>query len=85
MLGARSEVKGSASYVALERVVGTLEGKAGSFVLQHVGSMARGAMSLSVTVVPDTATGALVGLEGTMTIDIVEGQHHYAFEYALPR
>jgi hypothetical protein len=83
MIAARTEVAGSAGYVAIERVNATLEGKAGTFVLQHSGTMNRGAPSLAVTVVPDSATGELVGLRGQMAIDIVEGKHFYTFEYAL--
>ncbi|TKD11847.1 DUF3224 domain-containing protein [Polyangium fumosum] len=84
MISAVSGVKGSAGYVAIERVEGALEGRAGSFVLQHSGTMDRGAASLSVTVVPDTATGALTGLRGRMQIDIVGGEHRYTFDYDLP-
>jgi hypothetical protein len=83
MLSAGGSVKGSAGYVAIERVTGSLHGRAGSFILQHSGSMNRGAASLTVTVVPDTGTGDLAGLAGAMTIDIVDGKHFYAFEYAL--
>jgi len=83
MLSAMSAVKGSAGYVAIERVTGSLGGKAGSFVLQHSGWMTRGEMSLAVTVVPDSATGELVGLSGKLTIDIVEGKHLYSFDYTL--
>jgi hypothetical protein len=83
MLSAGGPVKGSAGYVALERVVGRLHGRDGSFILQHSGTMNRGQAQLTVTVVPDTGTGELVGLSGTMTIDIVEGKHFYAFAYAL--
>jgi len=85
MLSAGSSVvKGSAGYVAIERVEGELDGRAGSFVLQHSGTMDRGVASLSVTVVPDTATGALVGLRGRMTIEIANGDHRYTFDYDLP-
>lgn len=83
MLSARSPVQGSAGYVAIERVEGTLHGRAGSFVLQHSGTMNRGKPELSVTVVPDTATGELVGLTGELRIDIVDGRHLYSFEYAF--
>ncbi len=83
MLGAMTDVEGSAAYVALERVVGVLEGRRGSFVLQHSATMERGKPSLSLTVVPDSATGELVGLRGSMTIDIVDDVHHYGFEYSL--
>ncbi len=84
MLTAGTEVKGSAGYVAMERVTGTLHGRTGSFVLQHCGIMNRGVPQLSVTVVPDSGTGQLVGLAGKMAIDIREGKHFYDFEYTLP-
>lgn len=84
MLSAVSAVKGSAGYVAIERVTGSLAGKTGTFVLQHLGAMTRGESTLwSVTVVPDSATGELLGLSGKMTIDIVEGKHLYTLEYTL--
>lgn len=83
MLSAGTSVKGSAGYVAIERVTGTLDGKQGSFVLQHTGTMDRGVPQLSVTVVPDSGTDALAGLTGTMTIDIDSGQHAYSFTYTL--
>jgi uncharacterized protein DUF3224 len=83
MLSAMSDVKGSAGYVAMERVSGTLHGRTGTFVLQHTGTMTRGAPQLSVTVVPDSGTNQLVGIAGTMTIKIVEGKHFYEFEYKL--
>ena len=84
MLSAMTEIKGSAGYVAIERVEGSLKGKKGSFVLQHTGTMARGSPSLSVTVVPDSGTGELVGLAGDFTIIIVGGKHSYEFKYTLP-
>lgn len=83
MLSAGTSVKGSAGYVAIERVKGTLHGRAGTFVLQHSGTMNRGTPQLSVTVVPDSGTGQLVGLAGKMTINIAEGKHSYEFEYTL--
>jgi hypothetical protein len=83
MLAIRTDVQGSAGYVAMERVSGTLAGRTGTFALQHSGIMDRGAPSLTVTVVPDSATGDLAGLRGQMTIDIRDGAHHYAFEYEL--
>lgn len=83
MLNALTEIKGSAGYVALERVVGAVHGRSGTFVLQHSGIMNRGAGELRVTVVPDSGTGALRHIAGEMKIDIVEGRHHYAFEYSL--
>src|SRR5580658_6921664 len=84
MLAAMSDVKGSAGYVAMERVTGTLHGKSGSFVLQHNGIMTRGEPQLSVTVVPDSGTGELTGLAGALTIRIAEKQHYYEFDYTLP-
>jgi hypothetical protein len=83
MLSAGTAVKGSAGYVAMEHVSGTLHGKSGTFVLQHSGTMARGTPQLSVTVVPDSGTGQLAGLAGTMTINIAGGKHSYEFEYTL--
>ncbi|MBC7988731.1 MAG: DUF3224 domain-containing protein [Luteimonas sp.] len=83
MLMVGTEVPGSAAYVAIERIAGTLDGRGGSFHLQHNGTMARGAASLSVTVVPDSGTGALAGLSGHMAIDIVDGKHFYTFDYVL--
>jgi hypothetical protein len=84
MLAAGTEVKGSAGYVALERVTGTLAGRQGSFALQHSGTMDRGTPSLSITVVPDSGTGALAGLTGRMTLDLAGGKHAYTLEYTLP-
>ena len=83
MLTAMSSVKGSAGYVAIERVTGKLHGRSGSFALQHSGTMNRNAPTLIITVVPDSGTGELVGLSGTMVIDIADGKHSYVFEYAI--
>jgi hypothetical protein len=77
-------VKGSGGYVAMERVTGTLKGRAGSFVLQHSGTMTRGTPQLGVTVVPDSGTGQLEGITGTLAIKIDEGKHSYEFDYTLP-
>lgn len=84
MLAAMTDVKGSAGYVAMERVSGTLKGRAGTFVLQHSGTMTRGAQQLIITVVPDSGTGQLAGLTGKMAIIIADGKHSYEFEYTLP-
>jgi len=84
MLSAGTEVAGSAGYVAMERVSGTLHVRAGTFALQHSGTMTRGEPQLSVTVVPDSGTGELVGIVGKMAIKIVEKKHFYEFEYTLP-
>ena len=83
MLTAMTDVKGSAGYVAIERVSGTLRGRAGSFVLQHTGTMTRGTPGLTITVVPDSGTGELTGLSGRMTIIITDGKHSYELEYAV--
>jgi hypothetical protein len=87
MLAAMTEIKGSAGYVAIERVTGTLRTpggvRSGSFALQHSGTMNRGAAQLSVTVVPDSGTGQLAGLAGKMTIIVADGKHSYDFEYTL--
>ena len=83
MLAFRSGVEGSAGYVALEQVEGTLAGRAGGFVLQHSGTMERGAQSLSITVVPDSGAGELAGLAGRMKIDFAGGGHSYEFDYTL--
>jgi hypothetical protein len=77
-------VKGSGGYVAMERVTGTLKGRTGGFVLQHSGTMTRGTPQLSVTVVPDSGTGQLEGITGTLTIKIDAGKHSYEFDYTLP-
>ena len=83
MLSAGTAVKGSAGYVAIERVVGQLAGRTGTFVLQHSGAMARGQATLNVSVVPDSGTGDLVGLAGRMTIEIVDGKHFYELDYGF--
>ena len=83
MLAAQGAVKGSAGYVAMERVQGTLSGRTGTFALQHTGTMNRGVPGLSVTVVPDSGTEELTGLSGKMTINIADGKHFYEFEYTL--
>jgi hypothetical protein len=83
MLAVQGEIKGSAGYVAIERVVGALSGRTGTFVLQHAGTMNRGVPEQSVTVVPDSGTGDLSGLIGKMTIKIADGKHSYEFDYKL--
>lgn len=85
MLTAMTDVKGSAGYVAIERITGTLHGHSGSFVLQHSGTLTKGAAQQSITVVPDSGTGQLAGLTGKMTITIADGKHSYDFEYTLPK
>lgn len=84
MLAIRTETTNSAGYVAIERVTGLLHGRKGSFVLQHSSTMNRGAPSQRVSVVPDSGSGELAGLVGTMTIVVAEGgAHSYLFDYTL--
>ena len=83
MLAVRTEIQDSAGYVAMERVIGTLHGRSGTFALQHSGTMTRGAPHLSVTVVPDSGTGELTGIAGTMTITIEGGKHSYDLDYTI--
>jgi hypothetical protein len=83
MLAVQGEIKGSAGYVAIERVTGTLSGRTGTFALQHTGTMNRGVPEQSVTVVPDSGTGDLSGLSGKMTIKIADGKHSYEFDYTI--
>jgi hypothetical protein len=83
MLAFMTGVKGSGGYVAIERVEGALGGRAGSFVLQHSGTMNRGTPAQSVTVVPDSGTEDLIGISGSMTIIIEAGKHSYEFLYSI--
>lgn len=84
MLSAMTATQGSAGYVAIERVSGTLGGRSGNFVLQHNATMTRGAPELDIIVVPDSGTHALLGLTGKMRIIIADGRHSYEFDYTLP-
>ena len=84
MLTALTGVEGSAGYVAIERVTGTLNGRKGSFVFQHAGIMSRGYQQLSISVVPDSGTEQLTGISGVFSLTIVDGKHVYAFDYSLP-
>lgn len=83
MLSAMTSVKGSAGYVAIEQVTGTLSGRRGSFVLQHFGTMDKDKDRLILEVLPDSGTNQLVGLTGNMAIIIEDTQHYYEFEYLL--
>jgi hypothetical protein len=83
MLTGMSEVKGSAGYVAIEKVSGKLDGREGTFILQHNATMNRGTPQLTIVVIPDSGTGELAGLSGTMNINIADGKHSYDFEYTL--
>lgn len=84
MLTVGTDVEGSGGYVAIERVNGKLNGKTGSFVLQHLGTMTKTGFSMKVTVLPDSGTGQLAGITGNLTVTIENGKHFYAFEYSLP-
>ena len=84
MLTAATSVKSSGAYVAIERVTGSLHGRTGSFVLQHVGTMTRGVPQLSISVVPDSGTGQLAGLTGKFLVIIADGKHSNEFDYSLP-
>jgi hypothetical protein len=82
MMGMMNQELGSGAYVALERITGTLEGRKGSFSMQHSSSMNRSKPTQAIRVVPDSGTGELLGLKGEMTIDILEGgKHFYNFTY----
>jgi Protein of unknown function (DUF3224) len=84
MLAFRTQVQGSAGYVAMERVTATLAGRQGGFTLQHTGLMTRGMPELRVVVVPDSGSDGLLGLAGTLEITISEGRHAYRLLYSLP-
>jgi hypothetical protein len=85
MMTADVSVEGSGGYVAIEQVTGTLAGRKGSFILLHHGTMRKGGnFNLTVTVVPDSGTGQLVGLTGKMAIIIADGKHSYEFDHTLP-
>ena len=83
MIGAGSPQTGSAGYVAMERVTGTLDGREGSFVFQHNGTMKGGVNSLSIQVVPSSGTGGFANLQGTFDIVIEGGKHSYTFDYEI--
>jgi hypothetical protein len=83
MLASGPGSDGSGAYVALELVTGTLGGRSGTFVLQHTGTLQKNVPTLTVRVVPDSGTGQLAGMSGTMTIVIEGGKHSYDFEYVL--
>jgi len=84
MLSAGTAMRGSAGYVAIDQVTGELDGRRGSFLLQHSGSMNRGVPTLSIMVVPDSGTDELAGITGTLSINIIDGRHFYDFIYSIP-
>ncbi len=83
MLTAMTHIEGSAGYVAIEQVTGNLQGKHGTFVLQHFGIADKGQNSLILQVIPDSGTGDLTNISGEMTIEQKDGRHHYTFTYTL--
>jgi hypothetical protein len=83
MLTAMSGVEGSAVYVAVERFSGTIQGKRGTVALSHRGTMNRGAQELSIEIVPDSGTGELAGIAGSMTIKIENGKHFCQLDYSI--
>ncbi len=83
MLTGMGAVKGSAAYSAIERVTGVLAGRSGSFLLQHTGVMANGGQSLTITIVPDSGTGELTGISGSLNIMIEGKVHSYDLSYQL--
>lgn len=84
MLTAGTAVKGSGAYVAIEKVSGVLKGRSGTFILQHTGTMNKSAPELTINVVPDSGTGQLAGISGTMNIKIAgDGKHSYEFDYTI--
>ncbi|MGK5080921.1 DUF3224 domain-containing protein [Janthinobacterium sp. HLX7-2] len=84
MLSAVTDTKGAAGYVAMEAITGVLQGRQGSFVVQHAGTMADGKQELAIVIVPHSGTGQLTGIRGTMVIRIEGGQHFYDLDYSLP-
>jgi hypothetical protein len=84
MLTAVTDTKGSAAYVAIERVSGTLNGRTGSFVIQHAGTMSSGSERLAISIVPDSGTEQLTGIIGELLIKIVDGKHFYELGYTFP-
>lgn len=84
MLTATTDTKGSAAYVAMERISGTLKGRKGSFVVHHNGVMSGGAQQLAIAIVPDSGSGELAGISGTMSIKVTGGEHFYELSYRLP-
>jgi len=84
MLSAGTASQGSAGYVAIDHVTGTLDGRSGSFLLQHSGSMQRGVPTLSIKVIPDSGTDELAGIAGTLSVNVVDGKHFYDFLYSFP-
>jgi hypothetical protein len=84
MMAGGNEINSARVYVALETVTGTLAGKSGSFILAHRGTMTTTGQELSVIIVPDSGTGELKGIAGTLDIQITDDKHFYTMDYMLP-
>ena len=84
MIASSDGTRGSGAYSALELVTGTLNGRTGTFVLQHTGTMTKTSQQLLITVVPESASGDLTGLTGKFIIKIVDKKHFYEFDYTRP-
>ena len=84
MLAARTPIANSAAYVGLERIEGMIDQRTGSFLVVHLGVRNRGEDRLTIDIVPDSGTGELAGIAGSMTLRIVDGQHRYELDYELP-
>jgi hypothetical protein len=85
MLGGGDYKQGTAGYVAIEMITGTLNGKHGSFALQHSSTMDQSGAKMNIIVVPGSGTDELKGIAGTFTIKIENGQHSYTLDYTLPQ
>jgi hypothetical protein len=84
MLSGGDPKQGTAGYVAMEMVTGTLGGKHGSFALQHSATMDHSGPRMTVIVVPGSGSGELKGIAGVFTIHIDKSGHSYDFDYTLP-
>jgi hypothetical protein len=84
MLYAYGDKKESGAYVAIEKISGTLNGRKGTFILYHAGSMTAAGQEMNIYVVPDSGTDELTGISGKFNIIITDGKHSYDFEYTLP-
>ena len=73
-----------AVYVAVDQFTGSVDGRRGGFLLLHRGTMSSAGAKLSVEIAPDSGTGELAGIAGTLAIDPSGGQHRYDLAYTLP-
>jgi hypothetical protein len=78
---------GSAEFVGLEQVVGKLDGRPGTFVLQHVGTFDGETATADLLVVPGSGTGELTGVEGRGSFQAgfgAEGERNISLDLELP-